>query len=174
MTSTRDLFSSLSSASSTPSVSTVDGSLCSVFGGIVEVSSSLNLTNVLYMPNFPINLLSISKITKSLNYFDFFSILLYFLESTDKKEDWFRPWTWQTVPSCSRECSQRTRLIQFYSGVISFVALSSWSFFSSEALKNLALDVCGTFWVCYLVSWVRIIVLLALVGCVLWVVVLLS
>ena len=69
MIGTKDLFVSLSGTPSTPSVSIADGSLCSILGeGVIQTSSSLNIDNVLYVPNFHTNLLSFSKITKSLNY----------------------------------------------------------------------------------------------------------
>ena len=70
MTSNRDLFSRLSQLSDISSVSIANEGQCSVTkDGSVQASSHLPLDKVLYVSNFPINLLSISAITKTLFYF---------------------------------------------------------------------------------------------------------
>ena len=67
MSSTRDLFTSLSQLS-VRSVSIANGGQCSIGGeGVVQASSQLPFENVLFVSNFPINLLSINAITKSLH-----------------------------------------------------------------------------------------------------------
>ena len=75
MLGTRDLFISLKHLPNIFSVSIADGRLCQVAGeGVVHASSRLQLDNILYVPNFPVNLLSISAITKTLFcYVTFFS-----------------------------------------------------------------------------------------------------
>lgn len=68
MINNKALFSSLSLDTSLSSVSITDSSLIPVLGiGIVCVTSTITLFNVLYIPKFPVNLLSISTLTRTLN-----------------------------------------------------------------------------------------------------------
>ena len=68
MTGTSGLLSDLEQSSSLPNVTSADGSATTVFGlGIANLSPNLSLSFILYIPNFPFNLLSISKLTKILN-----------------------------------------------------------------------------------------------------------
>ena len=61
------LFTRLSQLSDIRSVAIVDGCFCSIDGEwVVLVFSQLILEKVLYVPNFPVNLLSINAITKQL------------------------------------------------------------------------------------------------------------
>ena len=67
MSCTRDIFTRLSSFSDISSMMITDGHLCSVSGkGVVQASSQIRLDNVLYVPDFLVNLLSISAITTQL------------------------------------------------------------------------------------------------------------
>lgn len=51
-----------------PNVTLADGSTTSVSGtGTVQPSSSLSLDSLLFIPCFPFNLMSVSKLTKTLN-----------------------------------------------------------------------------------------------------------
>ena len=68
MTSTSGLLSDLEQSSSLPNVTLADGSATTVFGlGTANLSPNLSLSSVLYIPNIPFNLLSISKLIKILN-----------------------------------------------------------------------------------------------------------
>ena len=67
MSGTPSLLSRLSRLPNPESVSIADGRVCPVAGkGLATPTSSLPLSDVLYVPNFPVNLLSISAITKTL------------------------------------------------------------------------------------------------------------
>ena len=64
----KDLFSSLTFPSPLPTITLVNGSQIMVKGiGSVCPLPSLPLTSVLYVPNFPFNLISISKLTRDLH-----------------------------------------------------------------------------------------------------------
>ena len=68
MTGTSGLLSDLEHSSSLPNVTLVDGSATIVSGlGTVNLNPNLSLSSVLYIHDFPFNLLSISKLTKILN-----------------------------------------------------------------------------------------------------------
>ncbi|CAH9134499.1 unnamed protein product, partial [Cuscuta epithymum] len=68
MTGNPSLFSSFHSHLPTSSVTLADGSTSPVLGsGTVVPTSTLPLSSVLSLPNFSFNLLSISKITRTLN-----------------------------------------------------------------------------------------------------------
>ena len=68
MTGTSGLFSDLEQSSSLPNVTLADGSATIVSGlGTANLSPNLSLSSVLYIPDYPFNLLSISKLTKILN-----------------------------------------------------------------------------------------------------------
>ena len=68
MTGTPSNLSSLTPTTAYPPVSIADGRSCSVKGyGSTKPTPSLTLHNVLYVPGFPTNLLSISTITRTLN-----------------------------------------------------------------------------------------------------------
>ena len=65
MPGTKNLFTCLSHLSDIRLVAIADGRSCPVSGeGVVQASSQLPLEHVLSVPEFPINLLSISSITK--------------------------------------------------------------------------------------------------------------
>ena len=68
MTSTLGLLSNLEQSSILSNVTLANGLTTIVFGlGIANLGPNLSLFSVLYIPNFPFNLLSISKLTKILN-----------------------------------------------------------------------------------------------------------
>ena len=68
MTGTPSTLSSLTPTTTYPHVSIADGHSCFVKGyGLTKPTPSLTLHNVLYVPAFPTNLLSISTITRTLN-----------------------------------------------------------------------------------------------------------
>ena len=68
MTGTPSTLSSLTPTTAYPPVSIADGRSCFVEGyGSTKPTPSLTLHNVLYVPGFPTNLLSISTITRTLN-----------------------------------------------------------------------------------------------------------
>jgi len=68
ITGNKSLFSSLSSPNHLPSVTLADGSRVSSHGvGTVKLFPSLTIDNVLYVPGSPFNLLSISRLTRSLD-----------------------------------------------------------------------------------------------------------
>ena len=66
----KDLFSSLTTTPTLPTVTLANGSQIVAKGiGLAHPLPSLPLTSVLYTPKCPFNLISISKITRTLNYF---------------------------------------------------------------------------------------------------------
>ena len=68
ITGNKSLFSSLSSTNPLPSVTLADGFRVSSHGvGTVKLFPSLTIDNVLYVPGSPFNLLSISRLTRSLD-----------------------------------------------------------------------------------------------------------
>jgi len=68
ITGNKSLFSSLSSTNPLPSVTLADGSRVSSHGvGTVKLFPSLSIDNVPYVPRSPFNLLSISRLTRSLD-----------------------------------------------------------------------------------------------------------
>ena len=68
MTSTSSLLSDLEQSSSLPNVTLVDGSATTLSGlGTANLSPNLSLSSILYIHDFPFNLLSVSKLTKILN-----------------------------------------------------------------------------------------------------------
>ena len=68
MTGTSGLLSDLEQSSSLPNVTLADGSATTISGlGTANLSPNLSLSSVLYILDFPFNLLSISKLTKILN-----------------------------------------------------------------------------------------------------------
>ena len=69
MTGNPSLFSSFHTNNTTnPYVTLADGSTSCVLGsGIVNPTSSLSLTSILSLPDFSFNLISVSKLTQSLN-----------------------------------------------------------------------------------------------------------
>ena len=73
MTRTPSIFTSYHPDSSIPNVHSADGHPCLVHGSSTSrATTTLPLHNVLYVPGFPTNLLSISAITKALKYGVFF------------------------------------------------------------------------------------------------------
>ena len=63
---TRNVSSTLSSSVSTPFVTVANGTCSPVRGqGNVSLPNNLTLCDVLYVPNFPVNLLSVSQLTKN-------------------------------------------------------------------------------------------------------------
>ena len=78
MTGTQNLFTRLSQLLDISSVFIADGRTCLVAGeGVVHVSSHTTLEKVLFVSDFPVNLLSISAITKQLYCFVTFYPLHY-------------------------------------------------------------------------------------------------
>jgi transposase InsO family protein len=68
MTGASHLFSSYKSCSGKDKVRVANGSTSSIIGrGSIWCTKTLSLSPVLHVPNFPVNLLSVSSITKSLN-----------------------------------------------------------------------------------------------------------
>ena len=68
MTGIKDKFTSLHLFTQFSSVNIADGTQSPVLGDeVVQVTPSLNLKNVLYVPKFPVSLLSISQFTKQHN-----------------------------------------------------------------------------------------------------------
>ncbi|RVW15111.1 Retrovirus-related Pol polyprotein from transposon TNT 1-94 [Vitis vinifera] len=69
LSSNKDLFSSITTTSALPTVTLANGSQTVAKGiGLALPLPSLPLTSVLYTPECPFNLISISKITRTLNY----------------------------------------------------------------------------------------------------------
>lgn len=69
MTGMSSLFNSYQVCSGKDNVQIVDGSLSSIAGqGDIPATSDLCLSSVLHVPKFYLNLLSISHLTKTLNY----------------------------------------------------------------------------------------------------------
>ena len=92
MTTTSSLLSSYYPTPSHPPVTIADGRPCLVQGrGTTHVTPSLSLHQILYVPGFPVNLLSISAITRALPYKVTFFPSLYFPGSIYRMEDWFGP-----------------------------------------------------------------------------------
>ena len=68
MTGASNLFTSYTSCSGKDKVHVADGSMAPITGhGSVRCTKTLSLSPILHVPNFPVNLLSVSSITKSLN-----------------------------------------------------------------------------------------------------------
>ena len=68
MTGMQSVFSSSNPSSSHPGVTLANGTSVPVHGsGSVNIPSIFSLPSVLHVPNFPFNLMSISKLTKQLN-----------------------------------------------------------------------------------------------------------
>ena len=68
MTGSSNLFSSYTPRSGRDRVRIADGSSAPIMGcGTINCTPSLSLSSVLHVPNFPVDLLSVSSITKSLN-----------------------------------------------------------------------------------------------------------
>jgi len=68
ITGNKSMFSSLSSLDNLPSVTMANGSRVLAHGvGTVDLFPFLSIGNVLYVPESPINLLSISRLTRSLD-----------------------------------------------------------------------------------------------------------
>ncbi|KAL4619835.1 hypothetical protein ACB092_06G109400, partial [Castanea dentata] len=68
ITNTSSLLSDLEQSSSLPNVTLADGSTTIVSGlDTANLSPNLSLSSILYILDFPFNLLSISKVTKILN-----------------------------------------------------------------------------------------------------------
>jgi hypothetical protein len=68
MTGASDLFTSYMPCSGKDKVRVADGSMAPIMGrGSIYCTKSLSLSPVLHVPKFPVNLLSVSSITKSLN-----------------------------------------------------------------------------------------------------------
>ena len=67
MSGTRNLFTRLSNLSDIKSISIANGHHCSVSReGVVHAFSQITLEKVIYVPYFPVNLLSIRAITRQL------------------------------------------------------------------------------------------------------------
>ena len=78
---------SLDSTCSFPSVALADGSTSSVQGIIlVNATSSLSLSSVLYVTNFPFSLLTVSKITRALNCSVKFYLIFYEFQELGSKK----------------------------------------------------------------------------------------
>ena len=92
MTGTSGLLFDLEQSSSLPNVTLADGSAITFSGlGTTNLSPNLSLSSVLYIHDFPFNLLSISKLTKILNCAAIFFIhSLYLSGSQDEKDYWWR------------------------------------------------------------------------------------
>ena len=94
MSSTQSLHTRLSKLSQPSSISVADGHACLVVGhGEANPASSLWLSQVLYVLNFPVNLLSINVITKELFCSLYLSLILslplHVSGFTNKEEDCF-------------------------------------------------------------------------------------
>ena len=85
----RDLFTCLLNLSNIHSVAITDGHPCSISDkGVVQVTSQITLDKVLFVPDFPVNLLSINAITKLLCYATFFPFHCTFQDlQTEKRID---------------------------------------------------------------------------------------
>ena len=69
MTGTSSLLLDLGHSSILLNVALADGLATLVFGlGVANLTPNLSLSSILYIPNFPFNLLSISELTKLLNW----------------------------------------------------------------------------------------------------------
>ena len=70
MTSHSNFFSNYTTLSGRPKAKVADGAFSSIIGqGIASITPSLTLQNMLHVPDLSCNHLSISKMTKDLNYF---------------------------------------------------------------------------------------------------------
>ena len=68
MTGASNIFTSYTPCSGKDKVRVADGSMAPIVGhGSVRCPKTLSLSHVLHVPKFPINLLLVSSITKSLN-----------------------------------------------------------------------------------------------------------
>jgi len=87
ITGNKSLFSSLSSHNPLPSVTLADGSRVSSHGvGTVKLFPSLTIDNVLYVPGSPFNMLSISRLTHSLEYIVSFTNNFVCLQDRSSKQ----------------------------------------------------------------------------------------
>ena len=87
----KDLFSSLTTTPTLPTVTLANGSQTVAKGiGLSHPLPSLPLTFVLYTPECPFNLISISKITHTLNCFIIFSDKFVTLQDWSTEDDWHR------------------------------------------------------------------------------------
>nr|XP_009774370.1 PREDICTED: uncharacterized protein LOC104224418 isoform X2 [Nicotiana sylvestris] len=87
MTDNPNIFSSFRSHKAPSSLTVADGTTCSSVGsGTVKPTSSITLSSVLSLPNLAFNLISVSKITRDLNYcVAFFPNHCLFLHLTTKQ-----------------------------------------------------------------------------------------
>ncbi|XP_058781179.1 uncharacterized protein LOC131655309 [Vicia villosa] len=68
VTGNKNLFTSLSTSGVLPTITSANGSQTQSEGiGTVQILPSLSVTSALYVPNYPFNLLSISRLTRSLD-----------------------------------------------------------------------------------------------------------
>lgn len=90
MTGSSHLFTSYSTWSSRDKVRVDDRSLSSTSGkGSIQCPPTMSLSSILHMPNFSINLLSVSSITKALNCSEtFFPTHCFFSGSGHEEDDW--------------------------------------------------------------------------------------
>ena len=90
MTGTSSLLFDLEQSSSLPNVTLANGLTTTVFGlGNANLSPNLSLSSVLYISDFPFNLLSISKLTKILSCAAFFFIHQLYLSGFQDREDYW-------------------------------------------------------------------------------------
>ena len=67
MTGIKDKFTSLHLSTQFSSVNIVDGTQSPILGdGVVQVTPSLNLKNLLYVPKFSVSLLSIASLSNNI------------------------------------------------------------------------------------------------------------
>ena len=87
MTGKSHIFSQLLGPPPQSSVVLADGRSCSILGrGSVSPTSSLTLSTVNYIPDFPFSLLSVSQLTKSLNCsVTFFPLFVFFRISARRR-----------------------------------------------------------------------------------------
>ena len=113
MSSTPSLLSRLYCLPNFTSFSITNGHSCHVVGkGKAKPTSSPTLFNALYVPNFPLHLLSICSITQALFFpLTFFPYHFIFLGFVDGEEDCFgvRDWTWY-LRGCSKLSSSQSFL----------------------------------------------------------------
>ena len=89
MTGTSSLLSDLEQSSILPNVTLADGSAITVSGlGTANLSPNLSLSSILYIPDFPFNLLLISKLTNILNCAVIFFIHSLYLSGSQDGEDY--------------------------------------------------------------------------------------
>jgi len=90
MTGITQKFIFLNMSTAHPSVKIVDSVHSLVLGnGVVQATPSLTLTNDLYLPQFPVSLLSISQLIKQNNYKIIFFPSHCVSGPVDWNEDWF-------------------------------------------------------------------------------------